>query len=56
MKSKKVLKHNDLMTEVIKHLRFPCEIDHINQRVKQLIQMDYMKHDEKDSKLYHYVA
>ena len=56
MKSKKTLRHAELITEVVKYLRFPCEIEHINQRIKQLIQMDYMKADEKDPKIYVYVA
>jgi hypothetical protein len=30
MKAKKTLKNNELIAEVIKYLRFPCEIEHIN--------------------------
>lgn len=46
MKSRKTLKHNDLLAEVLRFLRFPCEVEMINQRIKQLIDKDYMKPDE----------
>ena len=30
MKAKKTLRHTELITEVVKYLRFPCEIEQIN--------------------------
>ena len=37
MKGRKTLKQNDLLQEVIRLTRFPCEIDTIMSRIKQLI-------------------
>lgn len=56
MKGRKTLKHNDLLAEVIRMTRFPCEIETIVARIKVLIEMEYMRYDEADNKLYHYVA
>ena len=56
MKSRKTLKHNDLLSEVIRMTRFPCEIETIVARIKVLMEMEYMRYDDSDNKLYHYVA
>lgn len=56
MKGRKTLKHNDLLAEVIRMTRFPCEVETIVARIKVLIEMEYMRYDESDNKLYHYVA
>merc|ERR1711935_507244 len=52
----KTMKHNDLLAEVIRMTRFPCEIETIVLRIKVLIEMEYMRLDDDDNKLYHYVA
>ena len=54
MKGRKTLRHNDLVAEVLRMTRFPCEMETIQQRIKRLITDEYMKPDEKDAKLYHY--
>ena len=54
MKGRKTLKHNDLLTEVIRLTRFPCEVDYIVTRIKHLIEGEYMEPDRNDDKLYHY--
>lgn len=56
MKGRKTLKHNDLLAEVIRMTRFPCEIETIVSRIKVLIEKEYMRLDDDDNKLYHYVA
>jgi len=56
MKGRKTLRHNDLLTEVLRLTRFPCEIDYIVARIKHLIIGEYMSIDKRDDKLYHYVA
>ena len=56
MKTRQQLKHNQLIDEVIRLNRFPCEIDDICQRIKLLTEQEYMRPDEKDPKLYFYIA
>ena len=56
MKGRKTLKHNDLITEVIRLTRFPCEMEYIGVRIKHLIEGEYMEIDRNDERLYHYKA
>ena len=56
MKARKTLRHNDLLTEVLRLTRFPCEIDYIIARIKHLIIGEYMEVDRRDDKVYHYKA
>lgn len=56
MKSRKTLRHNDLLSEVLRFLRFPVEVSDIQARIKGLIEKEYMRPDENDAKLYHYIA
>ena len=45
MKARKSLRHNDLLTEVLRLTRFPCEIEYITTRIKHLIAGEYMEVD-----------
>lgn len=56
MKARKTMKHSELVAEVLRMTRFPCEVDQIVARFKYLMEAEYMKPDEKDDKLYHYLA
>ena len=56
MKSRQKLKHHELIAEVMRLTRFPCEADSIEARIKHLIETQYMRPDDKDPKLYYYVA
>ena len=56
MKGRKTLKHNELISEVFRMTRFPCELETVNQRIKHLIETEYMESDPSDPKLYHYKA
>jgi len=50
------MKHADLTKEVTKRLRrifTPSELD-LKKRIANLIELEFMKKDVKDSKLYHY--
>ncbi|VDO59389.1 unnamed protein product [Haemonchus placei] len=58
MKSRKVLHHNNLITEVtqqLKHRFLPNPIL-IKKRIESLIERDYLARDAQDLKLYNYVA
>ncbi|KAJ1356851.1 hypothetical protein KIN20_014688 [Parelaphostrongylus tenuis] len=58
MKSRKVLDHNNLITEVteqVKHRFLPNPIL-IKKRIESLIERDYLARDTSDLKLYNYVA
>jgi hypothetical protein len=56
MKGRKTLTENELLTEIIRLLKFPCDIPTIQKRIKGLIDGQYMRIDEKDHKIYHYIA
>ncbi|KAE9414438.1 hypothetical protein Angca_008640 [Angiostrongylus cantonensis] len=58
MKSRKVLDHNNLITEVtqqLKHRFLPNPVL-IKKRIESLIERDYLARDVQDLKLYNYVA
>lgn len=58
MKSRKTLDHNNLVAEVIRQLnsRFHVEPIFIKQRIEALIEQEYLKRDEENRKMYHYLA
>ena len=56
MKARQKLLHNDLLSEVLRLTRFPVEPDQIVARIKYLIELQYMRIDDADTKLYIYVA
>ncbi len=56
MKARVKLSHNDLVTEVVRLVRFPLDISILKQRIEILIDGDYMRRDDKDTNIYHYVA
>lgn len=56
MKARTKLAYNDLVSEVIRLVRFPLDITLLKQRIEDLIDKDYMSRDEKDHNLFHYVA
>lgn len=58
MKSRQSLNHNELISELIRQLQnrfLPLTIQ-IKQRIEDLIQKEYLKRDENERSLYHYVA
>ncbi|ODV77224.1 Cullin-domain-containing protein [Suhomyces tanzawaensis NRRL Y-17324] len=58
MKSRHLLKHNELFEELVKQLasRFQPLIPLIKQRIEDLIEKEYLKRDEENRNIYHYVA
>lgn len=58
MKSRKKLKHNDLIAEVTKQLqvRFVPSPQFIKKRIEGLIEREYLERDENDHRVYLYVA
>lgn len=58
MKGRKTCDFNTLITDCTKQVinQFKPEPRMIRQQIEDLIERDYMKRDEKDKKIYHYVA
>ncbi|CAD5233250.1 unnamed protein product [Bursaphelenchus xylophilus] len=56
MKTRKVLAHNLLLTELYNQLRFPAKPIDLKRRIESLIDREYVSRDKQDAQLYHYVA
>ena len=56
MKAKKTMSHSELVAEVLRMTRFPCEVTDIIDRFKILIDQGYMEPDSKLDKVYNYLA
>ncbi len=57
MKTRLRLEHNQLVTEVVKQLqRFKPDAADIKKRIEALIEQEYLERDEKDRKIYNYLA
>jgi hypothetical protein len=57
MKTRLRLDHNQLIAEVLKQLhRFRPEAADIKKRIEALIDLEYLARDEKDRKIYNYLA
>lgn len=58
MKSRRTISHNDLIGELIKqlHNRFQTLTILIKQRIEDLIEKEYLKRDDNDKSIYHYIA
>lgn len=49
MKGRKVMKHNDLLPDVLKLVHiFKPDVNLIKKRIESLIERDYLKRDDKD--------
>merc|ERR1711915_691572 len=56
LKMRKTLSHNLLLTEIYNQLNFPVTPPDLKKRIESLIDRDYMKRDDSNSNLYHYIA
>ena len=58
MKGRKSLEHNNLVAEVVALMsnRFVPSVDAIKARIENLIEREFIRRDEADPKVYHYVA
>jgi len=58
MKSRKILQHNLLVSELIKQLSFKFSPDpaFLKKRIESLIEREFLKRDQNDRNSYHYLA
>ena len=56
MKTRKELEHEKLMGEVMALCKFKSERTHFKQRIEQLIEKEYIRRDEDNLKIYHYIS
>ena len=57
MKSRKQLGHTELISEILRQITtFTPEQKRIKQAIESLIEREYLKRDEDNSKLYTYLA
>lgn len=56
MKARKTLSHNQLMSELFEQLKFAMKPADIKKRIESLIDREYLKRDDSDSKTYIYLA
>uniref|UniRef100_A0A914ENV2 Cullin protein neddylation domain-containing protein n=1 Tax=Acrobeloides nanus TaxID=290746 RepID=A0A914ENV2_9BILA len=58
MKARKMLSHSELIVESTNQLkaRFNPDPMLIKRRIENLIERDYLKRDDQDQKLYHYIT
>ncbi|VEU20819.1 DEKNAAC101713 [Brettanomyces naardenensis] len=58
MKARRILKHQELINEVIKQLisRFKPQPSFIKQRIEDLIEKEYLRRDDADRSVYQYLA
>lgn len=58
MKSRQRLNHNELITEATKQLssRFLPDPLFIKKRIESLMEREYLKRDDNDSRFYRYIA
>ncbi|CAM8996218.1 unnamed protein product [Rhodiola kirilowii] len=56
MKTRKVLSHTLLITELYQQLKFPIKPSDIKKRIESLIDRDYLERDKSNSQIYNYLA
>jgi cullin 4 len=56
MKSRRTLTHSGLLSECFTNLRFSVVASDIKKRIERLIEQEYLKRDEQDRSLYHYIT
>lgn len=56
MKSRKVLSHNLLLSEVLSQLVFPATAPDIKKRIESLIEREYIERDDDSPNTYRYLA
>jgi len=58
MKSRKLLQHNQLVSELIKQLssKFQPDPAFLKKRIESLIEREFLKRDANDWRTYHYLA
>jgi cullin-4 len=56
MKTRKTLKHSELMEETMAQLRHPAEAADIKKRIESLIEREYMERSDGNRNVYNYLA
>ncbi|KAI0243843.1 Cullin-4A [Massospora cicadina] len=56
LKTRRRMKHLELMTEALRGLRFPAEPQDIKERIENLIDREFLERDEDDPEVLHYLA
>eukprot|EP00040_Diaphanoeca_grandis_P028797 m.167286 g.167286 ORF g.167286 m.167286 type:complete len:729 (+) comp31460_c5_seq3:522-2708(+) len=56
MKSRKTIKHNNLISELFEQLKFPAKPSDLKKRIDSLLEREYMERDKTDASTYNYVA
>ena len=56
MKTRKELEHESLMGEVIGLCKFKFDRAQFKQRIEGLIEKEYIRRDDDDLKIYHYIS
>eukprot|EP00471_Norrisiella_sphaerica_P013808 CAMPEP_0184494236 /NCGR_PEP_ID=MMETSP0113_2-20130426/28223_1 /TAXON_ID=91329 /ORGANISM="Norrisiella sphaerica, Strain BC52" /LENGTH=778 /DNA_ID=CAMNT_0026879915 /DNA_START=69 /DNA_END=2408 /DNA_ORIENTATION=- len=56
MKTRKTVAHKELMSEVVKKVRFACTAGDILKRIEVLLKREYMGRDENNPEIYNYKA
>ena len=58
MKARRTLHHNELVSQLIEHLklRFTPDMVQIKKRIESLIERGYLKRDDDDKNIYFYLA
>ncbi|KAK4488154.1 hypothetical protein RD792_003896 [Penstemon davidsonii] len=56
MKTRKVLSHTLLITELFQQLKFPIKPADLKKRIESLIDREYLERDKNNPQIYHYLA
>ncbi|KAJ1787751.1 hypothetical protein LPJ59_005671, partial [Coemansia sp. RSA 2399] len=56
MKAHKKIGHSDLVSELAKQMQFSISTLEAKERIELLIDRDYIKRDDSDASVYHYIA
>ncbi|KAH7426377.1 hypothetical protein KP509_11G098900 [Ceratopteris richardii] len=56
MKTRKVLTHTLLITELFQQLKFPIKPADLKKRIESLIDREYLERDKANSQIYNYLA
>ena len=56
MKTRKLLSHADLIREVFTQIQFSLTAQDIKKRIESLIEKEYLRRDEDNRTLYHYIS
>lgn len=56
MKTRRVLTHSALISECFSIVRFNISASDVKKRIERLIEQEYLKRDDSDKSLYHYIT